>query len=122
MSLSITRSSTDPGNAQSSLICAPYPVIVEELPAVQNGGSRAASHRRPHVADRRVLARQRPAGRAAGAQLLPGGAGEVGGDDVGRVPVQGRAGPVVAHGGPRVGVGSSFLDVAQRDAGVEGRR
>ena len=35
---------------------------------------------------------------------LPGGAGEVGGDDVGRVPVQAAAGPVVPHGGSGVSV------------------
>ena len=38
--------------------------------------------------------------------------GDVGGDDVGGVPVQGRPGPVVSNGGPRIGVGGGFLYVA----------
>jgi len=33
-----------------------------------------------------------------------GGAGEVGGDDVGGVSVEGCAGSVVSHGGSRIGV------------------
>ena len=40
-------------------------------------------------------------------------------DDVGGVAVEGDAGAVVAHGRARVGVAGGFLDVAQRDAGVE---
>jgi hypothetical protein len=51
---------------------------------------------------------------------LAGGAGEVGGDDVGGVSVEGGVGAVVAHGGSRIGVGGGLLDVTQRDAGVEG--
>ena len=51
--------------------------------------------------------------------VLPGGSGDVGRDDVGRVPVEGGAGTVVAHGGARVGVRGGFLHVAQRDSGVE---
>jgi hypothetical protein len=43
---------------------------------------------------------------------LPGGAGEVGGDDVGCVPVQAAAGPVVPHRGPRVSVGGGLVNVA----------
>jgi len=50
---------------------------------------------------------------------LPGGTGEVGGDDIGSVPVQAAAGPVVPHGGSRVSVGSRFLNIAQRHADVE---
>jgi len=49
-----------------------------------------------------------------------GGAGDVGGDDVGGVPVEGGAGALVAHGCPGVGVAGGFLDFAQWDAGVEG--
>ena len=45
---------------------------------------------------------------------LPGGAGEVGGDDVGGVPVQAAAGPVIPHRGPRVRVRCGFLHVPQR--------
>ena len=50
---------------------------------------------------------------------LPGGAGDVGGDDVGSVPVQAAAGPVVPHCGSRVSVGGGLLHVAQRHASVE---
>jgi hypothetical protein len=51
---------------------------------------------------------------------LPGGAGNVSGDDVGGVPVQAAAGPVVPHRGPRVSMRSGLLNVAQRHARVEG--
>src|SRR6516162_388667 len=54
-----------------------------------------------------------------GSRLLPGGASEVGGDDVGRVPVQAAAGTVVADRGARVSVGGGFLNIAQGDARVE---
>ncbi len=50
---------------------------------------------------------------------LPGGAGDVGGDDVGSVPVQAAAGPVVPHCGSRVCMGGGLLHVAQRHASVE---
>jgi hypothetical protein len=40
-----------------------------------------------------------------------GGAGEVGGDDVGGVPVEGDSSAVVAHGRARVGVRGGFLHV-----------
>jgi len=51
--------------------------------------------------------------------LLSGGAGDVGGDDVGGMPVERRACPVITHRGPRVGVGRGFLHVAERYAGVQ---
>ena len=54
-----------------------------------------------------------------GSRLLPGGASEVGGDDVGGVPVQTAAGAVVSHGGAGIGVGGGFLHVPERDPGVE---
>ena len=50
---------------------------------------------------------------------LPGGAGEVGGDDVGRVPVQAPAGAVVPHHGPRIGVRGGLLYISQRDPGIQ---
>ncbi len=56
----------------------------------------------------------------AGCGWLPGGSGEVGGDDVGGVAVQVCPGAVVSHGGAGVSVGRRFLDVAERDSGVEG--
>jgi hypothetical protein len=36
-----------------------------------------------------------------------------------RVAIQGTASSVAAHGGARVGVAGCFLDVAQRNSGVE---
>ena len=51
---------------------------------------------------------------------LSGCAGDEGGHDVGGVSVERHAGPVVAHGGARVGVTGGFLDIAQWDTGVEG--
>ena len=63
-----------------------------------------------------VAARRNTASRCE----LPGGACDVGGDDIGRMPVQAAAGPVVPNCGSRVGVGGGLLDVAQRHAGVQG--
>ena len=40
--------------------------------------------------------------------------------DVGGVPIQASSSPVVAHRRARVGVAGCFLDVSERDAGVEG--
>jgi hypothetical protein len=50
---------------------------------------------------------------------LPGGAREVGGDDVGRVPVQAAAGPVIPHRRPRIGMESCLLHVPQRHPGIQ---
>lgn len=47
-------------------------------------------------------------------------AGDECGDDVGGVSVEAASGPVVAHRCSRVGVAGGFLDVSQRDTGVEG--
>jgi hypothetical protein len=60
-------------------------------------------------------------GRQAGAAScwLPGGSGEVGGDDVCGVPVQAAAGPIVPDRGPGIGVGGGFLHVAQRHPGIQ---
>ena len=58
----------------------------------------------------------------SGSRLLPGGSSEVGGDDVGRVAVQAAAGTVVADRGPRVSVGSGFLNISQGDASIESCR
>ena len=51
---------------------------------------------------------------------LPGCSGEVGGDDVGGVAVEGDPGAVVAHRRARVGVRGRLLNIAQRDAGIKG--
>jgi hypothetical protein len=53
-------------------------------------------------------------------RTLSGGAGDEGGDDVGGVPVEGDSSSVVTHGRARVRMTRGFLDVAQRDTGVEG--
>ena len=50
---------------------------------------------------------------------LPGSARDAGRDDTRGVPVQAPAGPVVPDRGPRVSVGGSLLNVAQRHAGVQ---
>ena len=50
---------------------------------------------------------------------LPGGSGDVGGDDVGGMPVQAATGPVVPHRGSRVSMRRGILDIAQRDPGIE---
>ena len=51
--------------------------------------------------------------------VLPGGACEVGCDDVGCVPVQAAAGPVVPHPGARVSVRRCLLHVPQRHPSIE---
>ena len=51
--------------------------------------------------------------------LLPGSACDVGGDDIGGVPVQAAPGPVISHRGSGVGMGGCFLDVAQRYSGIQ---
>jgi hypothetical protein len=48
-----------------------------------------------------------------------GGAGYEGGDDVGGVPIEGLASPVVAHGHAWVSVAGGFLHVTQRNTSVE---
>ena len=50
---------------------------------------------------------------------LSRGSGDVGGDDVGGVPVQTAAGAVVSHGGAGISVGGGFLHVPKRDPGVQ---
>jgi hypothetical protein len=51
---------------------------------------------------------------------MPCGTGEVGGDDVSRVPVQAAAGPVIPHRRPRIRARGGLLDIAQRHSGVQG--
>ncbi len=50
---------------------------------------------------------------------LPGGSGDVGGDYISGVPVHAAAGPVISHRGPWVGVRCRFLNIAQRDSGIQ---
>jgi hypothetical protein len=71
----------------------------------------------------RLAAAVRPDGVFRGSQCLPGGTSEIGGDDVGGMPVETAAGAVVTHGGPGIGVRGGFLHVTERHADVEtGRR
>jgi hypothetical protein len=69
------------------------------------------------LAGLRLAAAIWPGGVHAG-QCLPGGAGEVGGDDVGRVPVQAAAGAVVPHRGQGIGVRGGFLHIPQWHPGI----
>src|SRR5215469_2538501 len=57
-----------------------------------------------------------PPGEAASVGMpLPGGARDVGGDDVGGVPVRAAAGSVIPDRGARICVRGGFLHVAQRN-------
>jgi hypothetical protein len=87
--------------------------------AAQIGGSWASSALRSVFLACLRLAGPRPGEGYWIAGVLSGGSGDVGGDDVGGVAVQRGAGPVIAHGRAWVGVGSGFLDVAQRNPGVQ---
>ncbi len=58
---------------------------------------------------------------AAGQSVLPGGTSDIGGDNVGGVPVQTAAGTVISHGGPGIGVRGGFLHIPQRHPGVQRR-
>ena len=49
---------------------------------------------------------------------LPGGGRDVGGDDIGRVPVQAASGAVIPHRGPRICMRRSLLYVPQRHPGL----
>src|SRR5262249_12787373 len=67
-----------------------------------------------------------PPGRADGEAAryrgwLPGGSREISGNHAGGVPVEGGPGPVIPHGGPRIGGRGGLLNIARRDACVEGR-
>ncbi len=56
----------------------------------------------------------------AGKDVSARSASYEGGDDVGGVPVEGLAAPVVAHRGARVGVAGRFLHITQWHTGVQG--
>ena len=62
---------------------------------------------------------QGASGLRCGSRSPLGARGHVGGEDVVGVAVQVLACAVVAHGGARVGVTGSDLDVTEVDAGVE---
>ena len=51
---------------------------------------------------------------------LPGGACDVGGDDIGGVPIQAAAGPVIADRGARVRVRRRLLHIPQWHSGIQG--
>lgn len=59
-------------------------------------------------------------GASVGVSVLPGGSGDVGSDDIRGMPVHRGPGPVVSHRGPWISVRSGFLDISQRDPGVQG--
>jgi hypothetical protein len=54
-------------------------------------------------------------------QFLPGSTRDIGGDDVGGMPVQTAPGTVVSHGGPGISMRGGFLHVPQRDPSVQRR-
>ena len=58
-------------------------------------------------------------GHVAGDVVVSGAGGHVGSEDVVGVPVEGLAGPVVAHGGAGIGVPGCDLDITQVHPGVE---
>jgi hypothetical protein len=93
------------------------PVGVERLPPV---GTEALGALQPAEAPVRQMLEVWPI-RLEGYQPpgLPGSAYEVGSHDVGGMLVQAAAGPVVSHRGPRVRMRGGFLDIAQRDPGIQ---
>jgi hypothetical protein len=77
---------------------------------------RPTAHRLPDLGlERRPIAASERPDRAGS----PRGAGDERGHDVRGVAIQGLAPAVVAHGGTRVSVTGGFLDVTQRNSGVE---
>jgi hypothetical protein len=103
-------------------ICAPHKGIVTLPPAAQNGGSRSLPVATSGDRFAGTLGR-RPGCLPGMGCWLPRCPCEEGGDDVGRVPVQAGPGPVVAHGGARVGMGGGgLLHVPQRHPGIESSR
>jgi len=76
-----------------------------------NNGVRETHSIRQCRASPRARLRETPAESGAG--------GHVGGEDVVGVAVQVLAGPVVPHGGARVGVPGGDLHIAQVDASIE---
>ena len=90
--------SSSPGHSmvarQINLICALQAISAERPLAAPNGGSRSLSRLRSVTDYGQAAARRRcgpPGGRVPGPRGLPGGGRDVGGDDVGRVPVQAAA-------------------------------
>ena len=107
---------------QNDLICAASAVKTDPAICIPIGGSRSLSRLRPVTDYGQAAAWRRcgpPGGRVPGPRGLPGGGRDVGGDDVGRVPVQAAAGPVIPHRRPRVCMRGGLLHVAQRHPGIE---
>src|ERR1700761_6488699 len=96
-------------------------VIVQSGATAPNGGSCSAKMcALGHWRSGQLCPADGPAGQRSACHCsLPGGAGKVGGDDVGGVSVEATAGPVIPHSGPGVCVGGGFLDIAERDPGVQ---
>jgi len=67
----------------------------------------------------RLPGAERPGGGRIGWLVLPGGAREVGSDDVGGVSVQAGTRTVIPHRGPGISVRGGFLHIAQRHPGIQ---
>ena len=105
-------------------LCMPHPLGPQGTAGVPNGDSWSLLRSAPgglcNCASGLRSAWPPRAARQIQERRVTGLPGDERSEDVGRVPVQAGAGPVVAHGGARVGVGCGFLHIAQRDSGVEG--
>jgi hypothetical protein len=114
---------------QLGRICTIPDLARPDCASVQIGGSRSswvAVRDRPAAV---VTGRPRglsawrlwpPGGATASpVRVLPGGTSDVGRHDIGRVPVQAPAGPVISHRGPRVSMRGGLLHIAQRHPGIE---
>ncbi len=108
--------------AQITQICAHHGRPLQAQPAAPIGGF-AFALRSQNVTGLSVAGnsarRFSLPGEVSGWPALPGGTGEVGDDEVGRVPVQAAATPFVPRRCPRAGMGSGFVRVAQRDLDIE---
>lgn len=83
---------------------------VSRLNGLKRGVGRPLGIRRSRAA---MAGRRHLSGGAQNAAwVLPAGAGYERGDDVCGVAVEGDPSSVVAHGGPRIGVGGGFLHIA----------
>jgi hypothetical protein len=101
-----------------------YPIPQPRRSAVSDrcgeGGSYFSSWPLPTTAPSSAWpVRVRPGGDRHWPVSLTGRHRDIGGDDVGGVPVQTAAGAVVSHGGPGISVRGRFLHVPQRDPRVQ---
>src|SRR6185437_7827319 len=94
----IPNGSPAPARAPRSATRTPRPMRKSAVATCRKASPRSTSTARS------------PGGRPVVLAMCP-----LGGDDVGSVPVEAGAGPVVAHGGARVGMGRSLLHVVERN-------